>query len=167
MLSSGLSALSVPYNPSGSRFEIYGREGSLFITGGTGFVGSYFLRSLDPLTYPRIVCLSRTRSVSAAKNIEFLQGDLLDRAGYARALSECDAVVHLAAATGKCRPETYFQVNLEGTRALVEECRRAGTKRFLYVSTIAVKFLDKRRTDVARHDHDRIFEIDGSALAIS
>jgi nucleoside-diphosphate-sugar epimerase len=113
---------------------------SLFITGGTGFVGSHFLRSLDPLEYPRIVCLTRTRPASAAKNVEFLQGDLLERGGYARALSECDAVVHLAAATGKCPPETYFQVNLEGARALVDECRRAGTKRFLYVSTIAAKF---------------------------
>jgi nucleoside-diphosphate-sugar epimerase len=115
---------------------------SLFITGGTGFVGSRFLRSLDSASCSRIVCLSRTRPAAAANNIEYVQGDLLDRAVYAAALSECDTVVHLAAATGKCRPETYFRVNLEGTSALVDECRRAGTKHFLYVSTIAAKFSD-------------------------
>jgi NADH dehydrogenase len=52
-------------------------------------------------------------------------------------------VLHLAAATGKTRPEKYLAVNTEGTRLLIEQCKRFGVRNFLYVSTIAVKFQDK------------------------
>ena len=117
---------------------------SLFITGATGFVGSHFLRRLDPADYSRIICLSRSRPPSSPEHVEFIAGDLRDCSAYGSALTECDTVVHLAAATGKCRPETYFQVNLEGTRALAGESRRAGVKRFVFVSTIAAKFSNTR-----------------------
>jgi nucleoside-diphosphate-sugar epimerase len=49
-------------------------------------------------------------------------------------------VVHLAAATGKHPPAEYFRVNRDGTEILVSEAERAGVGRFLYVSSIAVKF---------------------------
>jgi nucleoside-diphosphate-sugar epimerase len=119
--------------------------GSLFVTGGTGFVGSRFLQTLDPGRYPRIVCLSRAKPASGPPNVEYIAGDLTRSATYAAALAGCETVVHLAAVTGKNRPETYFQVNREGTRALIGECKRAGTKRLLYVSTIAAKFTNQHR----------------------
>jgi nucleoside-diphosphate-sugar epimerase len=77
--------------------------------------------------------------------VEFVQGDLTGASTYASALTGCDAVVHLAAATGKARPKTYFQVNLEGTRTLLGECKRAGVRYFLYVSTIAARFTNQHR----------------------
>jgi len=52
-------------------------------------------------------------------------------------------VIHLAATTGKARPEQYFRVNAGGTARLIEQCEQKGVKNFLYVSTIAVKFADK------------------------
>ena len=122
---------------------------SLFITGATGFVGRRFVEKLELGRYRRIVCLGRTRPAAVPPNVEFIvefiQGDLSDTAAYSAALAGCEAVVHLAAATGKTRPETYFQVNLEGTRALVGECRRAGVKYLLYISTIAAKFTNQHR----------------------
>ena len=118
---------------------------SLFVTGATGFVGRRFLQALDPGQYRRIVCLGRTRPASVPKNVEFVQGDLADANSYAPALTGCDSVVHLAAATGKARPETYFQVNLEGTRTLLGESKRAGVKSFFYISTIAAKFTNQNR----------------------
>ena len=74
-----------------------------------------------------------------------LRAILTRSATYAAALAGCDTVVHLAAVTGKSRPETYFQVNREGTRALIGECKHAGTKRLLYISTIAAKFTNQHR----------------------
>jgi NADH dehydrogenase len=116
--------------------------GSLFLTGATGYVGRHLL---PRLAGRRVYCLGRTRPAALPGHAEFLAADLSEGAAYAPALRDCDTVLHLAAATGKARPEEYFRVNAEGTRRLVDECRRAGVPRFLYVSTIAAKFRDQRR----------------------
>jgi len=116
---------------------------TVFVTGGTGFVGSRFLQRAA--AGRRILCLSRARPAKVPANVEFIQGDLSVPETYANALKGCAAVVHLAAVTGKSRPENYFQVNREGVRALIGECRRAEVPQFLFVSTIAAKFGNQSR----------------------
>ncbi|MFQ5466294.1 MAG: NAD-dependent epimerase/dehydratase family protein, partial [Thermodesulfobacteriota bacterium] len=44
----------------------------------------------------------------------------------------------------------YFRVNTEATEVLLRECRDAGVRRFVFVSTVAVKFDDIRRYPYAR-----------------
>src|SRR4029077_17545116 len=62
---------------------------------------------------------------------------------YEQKMSGTEAIVHLAAVTGKDRRAQYFDVNAECTRALTEMSRRLGISRFLYVSSIAARFPDK------------------------
>jgi len=119
---------------------------TLFVTGAGGYLGRRFLERIPPGRFRKIVCLVRRRPECASRaDLEFVRGDLLDTPAYAAALSSCDTVLHLAAVTGKARPEDYFRVNRDGTRALVEQCRRSGIGRFLHVSTIAAKFSDQSR----------------------
>jgi nucleoside-diphosphate-sugar epimerase len=118
---------------------------SLFVTGGAGYIGRRLLGSLDPGAYSKIICLTRSGAHTAPPHVEFVRADLVDSDAYAAALRGCGIVLHLAAVTGKSRPEDYFRVNREGTRSLIEACRRAGIKRFIYISTIATKFRDQRR----------------------
>jgi nucleoside-diphosphate-sugar epimerase len=120
-------------------------QGSLFVTGAGGFVGLSFLKQLDAGRWQRVVCLGRTRPAQLPARAEFVAGDLRDTAAYERALAGCDAVVHLAAATGKAPAKTYFQTNLEGTRALIGASKRAAVKKFLSISTIAAKFTNQNR----------------------
>ncbi len=82
---------------------------------------------------------------AAASGIRWVRGDLLEPQSYREALSGAHTVVHLAAATGRAAPARHFEVNLEGTRVLLEGCRSAGVRRIVFVSTIAVKYPDKRR----------------------
>lgn len=121
----------------------------LFITGGTGFLG----RSLLPLLVAdrgrAVVVLSRDRNralkqLPAAANLQVLEGDLTDPDRYRAALNESTTVLHLAAATGKARAADHYRVNAAGTSALVAACKQAGVKNFLYVSSIAVKFPEKK-----------------------
>jgi len=119
---------------------------AIFLTGASGFLGSYVLRYLAAGHHRKIVCLSRRKpNESEAEKVDFVQGDLLDQKSYAGAIAGCDTVLHLAAATGKHAPAEYFRVNQEGTEALTLEARRSGVERFVHVSTIAVKFRDKSR----------------------
>lgn len=118
---------------------------SLFVTGGTGYIGRRLLESLDLKRFSKIICLTRSEVVAAPSHVEFVKADLLDSGAYAMALRGCGTVLHLAATTGKSRPEEYFRVNREGTRILIEASSGAGVQRFIYISTIAAKFRDQRR----------------------
>jgi NADH dehydrogenase len=120
---------------------------SLFVTGATGFIGSHLLRGIGINKYERVYCLTRSedkaRHLFKGDNLRFVAGSLFDSGGYASSLRSSDVVVHLAAATGKARAQEYFDVNARGTEFLVEQCRHAGVKNFIYISSIAVKFQDK------------------------
>jgi nucleoside-diphosphate-sugar epimerase len=118
----------------------------VLVTGGAGYVGSivvpellrrgYRVRVLDALLHGSIPSLLQ---VWGNPRFEFLRGDLRDRDARARAVQDVDAVIHLAAIVGDpaCarQPELAREVNLEGTRALLEDSVRAGVKRFVFAST--------------------------------
>jgi NADH dehydrogenase len=53
-------------------------------------------------------------------------------------------VVHLAATTGRATKAQHFRVNALGTETLLNECQSAGVDRFLFVSSIAAGFPDRR-----------------------
>lgn len=108
------------------------------MTGGSGFLGT---RLRQRLQRHGLAFTELPRAAGA---------DLLVPASYERALAGADAVVHLAAATGKAAPEEHFRVNVLGTEILLEHCRRLGVRRFVFASTIAVTFPDIRRYPYAR-----------------
>jgi nucleoside-diphosphate-sugar epimerase len=117
---------------------------TLFITGASGFVGTHLLRRLDPQEFKEIICLSRSSRPPAAPGVRFVRGDLFEPDAYAHALASADTVVHLAAATGNATSSEHFRVNAEGTALLVRRCEALGVRRFLHVSSIAVRFGDIR-----------------------
>jgi nucleoside-diphosphate-sugar epimerase len=126
-----------------------GSRAGIFITGGSGFLG----RSLVPVvTADRsrtVFVLSRDQSralekLPPAPNLQVLEADLADTDRYASALAECRTVLHLAAATGKAGAADHYRVNAAGTKALVAACEKAAVQNFLFVSSIAVKFPEKK-----------------------
>jgi nucleoside-diphosphate-sugar epimerase len=122
---------------------------SLFITGATGFVGRRLLERVRPGEFSGLYCLTRSAETPAIKSpasvgIRFIQGDLSQPERFIPYLKSVDAVIHLAARTGKAPPEEYYHVNHDGTRRLVEACIACGVERFLHVSTISVKYPENR-----------------------
>ncbi len=120
---------------------------SLFITGATGYIGTRLLKKINLDQYENIFCLGRKdndviNSLSEYNNFKFIKADLSDQASYAQYLNSSDAVLHLAALTGKARPEEYFRVNSRGTEILLEQCKRSNIKHFIFVSSIAADFKD-------------------------
>ena len=121
---------------------------SVFVTGGSGFLGSRLLQALLARGMS-VVGLDRSGALGDGSGkqtrLEVVQGDLLDPRTYMQALATTDAAVHLAAATGKASAERHFEVNARGTEILLEQCRQAGVRKLLFVSSIATKFPDKTR----------------------
>jgi nucleoside-diphosphate-sugar epimerase len=117
-------------------------SGALFVTGGGGYVGRRFLAAIPPGRFQTVVALLRRRILQpvAGAHVRFIYGDLLDPPTYGYELSECESVVHLAAATGKNAPAVFFRDNVEATRRLLETAVAAGVRNFLHISSIAACF---------------------------
>ncbi len=116
----------------------------MFVTGASGFVGSRVLVHARE-RFERVLALSRSASEGLPAGVESVRGDLLDPApaAWERALAGCDAVIHLAATTGKASADAYRRGNVEATRRVADAARRAGVRHFVHVSTIAVRFADQ------------------------
>ncbi|MBA2634130.1 MAG: NAD-dependent epimerase/dehydratase family protein [Chloroflexi bacterium] len=114
------------------------------MTGGSGFLGRRLLEMAPPECFPEIHCLTRSPRPTPAElgssRVTFIGGDIFSSNVYGERLASAWAVVHLAATTGRASPAEHFRVNLRGTQHLLEQCAQYGVSRFLYVSTIAVKF---------------------------
>ncbi len=119
----------------------------LLLTGGTGFIGSrlalHARRQQMEVTVAGQVNTDPERARLAelqAAGVAVLQGPL-QQAEFARsAVAGCDTVIHLAAAQHEANvPDSYFrEVNVAGTKTLLEASVAAGVKRFVYGSTIGV-----------------------------
>jgi nucleoside-diphosphate-sugar epimerase len=112
---------------------------TLFLSGGTGFVGSHVAREFLAQGW-RVRALVRRpeRAGLLPGGVETVRGDLIDTSGYRPHLTDCAAVVHCAGAT-RARSLTEFRrVNVAGTEALAtvasEACPEA---MFIHVSSQA------------------------------
>jgi NADH dehydrogenase len=119
----------------------------IFLTGSGGFIGRRLLERLA--VAGDVVCLQHTARPLPA-GVTGCRGDLREPGAWRDALAGCGTVVHLAAVTGKAPAVRYEDVIVRGTESLLEAARAAGARRFLYVSTIAVRFSDIRRYPYAR-----------------
>jgi NADH dehydrogenase len=122
--------------------------GPLFITGATGLVGRACLTALHGRA-SRITCLTRKPEalsdlLSGRQDWRAVEGDLQSLARDPSPLSGSSTVLHLAASTGKASASVHREVNVEGTRGLLVAARAAGVRRFVFVSSIAAKFPDRR-----------------------
>lgn len=119
----------------------------LFITGAGGFIGKALVSKLVATGLWQIKALIR-RPIEQGGNLgtslTFIVGDLCDAETYRASLERVDTVIHLAGVTGKAAPNEYEQTNVEGTKSLLQACKKAGVGRFLHVSTIAVNYADQR-----------------------
>jgi nucleoside-diphosphate-sugar epimerase len=115
------------------------------VTGGAGYVGALVTRELLDVGHDvRVLDVVLHDQHDLARGLvdrgaRLLQEDVRSADARARALDGADAVVHLAGIVGDpaCArdPELSQEVNVEGTRALVEEARKQGVERFLFAST--------------------------------
>jgi predicted dehydrogenase/nucleoside-diphosphate-sugar epimerase len=123
-----------------SRPRAAGSSRRVLVTGASGFIGCRLSERLHFGSDWTVRALIRSpgRAVRLARMpIELAVGDLSSSDDLGRALEGCDAVVHAAVGTSWRRSERVA-VNVEGTRRLVDAAMRAGVKRFVHISTIAV-----------------------------
>lgn len=110
---------------------------TIALTGGTGFVG----RAVVDLARRRglpLKALAR-REQAPCEGIEWIRGDLADRAALARLVEGAEAVLHAAGVVNAPDPLGFHLGNVAGTEALVEAAGQAGVSRFVFVSSLAAR----------------------------
>jgi nucleoside-diphosphate-sugar epimerase len=110
----------------------------LAITGATGFIGQHLLRELPNRGYRLRVLLRQPTSLSI-QCASAVIGDLAKPRNMAAALEGVDAVIHSAGFSPGMSgiPEhDYRLLNTEATINLARAARRAGAKRFVFLSSI-------------------------------
>jgi dTDP-glucose 4,6-dehydratase len=125
----------------------------VLVTGGAGFIGSHYVRSVladaypayegaqvtvyDKLTYAGN--LANLAAVSDSPRYRFLQGDVVDAALLDDVLPGHDVVINFAAETHVDRSITGAQdfvvTNVLGAQTLFDACLRAGTPRVVHIGT--------------------------------
>jgi nucleoside-diphosphate-sugar epimerase len=120
---------------------------TVLITGGTGFIGSRLaLKCLGEGERVRVFgqtnteAEARNKAAIEARGIEFAVGSVTDRKSVGQAMAGIDVVYHLAAAQHEMNvPDQHFwDVNVEGTRNVLDASLEAGVKRVVHGSTIGV-----------------------------
>ncbi len=110
----------------------------ILLTGGTGFVGSYVLRELlrEGHTARCLVRATGRGPAVADGRVEEFAGDVTRPASLEGAAEGCDAVIHLVGIVDEKRSKgvTFDAVHDKGTRAVVDEARRAKVDRFIHMS---------------------------------
>lgn len=114
----------------------------ILVTGVTGLVGNLVARRLLANQHQIRALIRDPQKMSHAREVygDAVLGDLTNPASLKDAVKGMDVVIHCAAlvGTGRGNKDQYTQLNVEGTRALVNAARAASVKRFVFVSTVGV-----------------------------
>lgn len=115
----------------------------VLVTGGTGYIGSTAVEILLTKGYQISILddCSTGHADTAPAGVTFIQGSLLNAGDLAQALVGVNAVMHFAGKSlvGESveKPDLYQQVNVQGSRNLLDEMHKSGVTKIVFSSSAA------------------------------
>jgi nucleoside-diphosphate-sugar epimerase len=127
-----------------------GTNGKIFVSGASGFIGTRLIQALIDRGHEIRALVRRPnpppppgydRSNAAPlqhEQVELVHGDITDRDSLRRAIEGCSRVFHLAAyAKNWARHnKAFFDMNVQGTRNVLDAARELAVKKIVLTSTI-------------------------------
>lgn len=114
----------------------------MLITGATGFVGGRLAERLIKEGHEVKALVRESSNFKNLKNlgVELIIGDITDTKAVESAVTGVDYIFHIAALFRQAKyPDSiYWDVNVGGTRNIMEAALKHGTKRVVHCSTIGV-----------------------------
>lgn len=122
----------------------------VLVTGGTGVIGKATVDRLVARGHT-VRLFSRHAEHDSGEwpaGVEPYDGDIGSDASVRGSAEGCDAILHIVGIVEESPPELTFEnVNVRGTQRIVDEARRAGVRRLVYVSSLGA--------DVGESDYHR------------
>ena len=130
-----------------------------FVTGATGFIGSYVVKSLVEAGN-EVIALYHSSAASRwldgmlteeeRERLKFVQGDMTDSEMIKRLIVDhgCDTVAHLASKLNqktRANPTGAVRTNIVAFQELLEICRKERIKKIVWASSSAVYGIEKDR----------------------
>ncbi len=114
----------------------------VLVTGATGFIGYHVAMLLHEKGF-HVIALAREGSDTsplADLGVETARGDIRDPDALYRALKGCRRLYHIAAdyRLWVPDPETMYEINVQGTRNVMESALRRSVEKIVYTSTVGV-----------------------------
>jgi nucleoside-diphosphate-sugar epimerase len=139
---------------------------SIAVTGFPGWLTSGMFadfRKHPEMGFDRVTALVHPGSLNAAKaaaeefpwTFSLVAYDLGERADLSDALAGVDVIVHSAALIHVRRTRDWYDVNTAGTIHLANEAKRAGVRRFVFISSIAAAGKSKPDSDLVETDEPK------------
>lgn len=110
----------------------------ILVTGGSGFCGSFIVKQLLDRG-EKVRNFDRIDLLDQHPNLEYFRGDILLRDDVAEACRGADTLIHTVALVPISKAGRRFaDVNVGGTRTLIEKARKAGVKKIVHLSSSAI-----------------------------
>jgi len=138
----------------------------VLVTGGTGFLGSQLIQRLINEGYPVRVLARKLSKIEHLKNlgVEVFFGDVADQESLSAAFAGVDLVIHAAADTaGNAKMGELSTI--QGTKNILDLCRRFAVKKLVYISSCSVYGVaDYKKGDLVTEESslERFPELRGS-----
>jgi len=108
----------------------------VLITGANGSIGKKLIDKLMTLSQHDLVILTRKeQEAEKTQNLTIRNGDLLNVESLKRATKNIDIVVHLAGITHTNKEKEYYNVNLSGTKNLLNASEVNKVKKIIFISS--------------------------------
>lgn len=116
-------------------------RGTVFVTGGSGFVGSAVIDELIGRGYAVNALVHRQPIKVHPERVRSIPGGLFDPAALAEAARGCEAVIHLVGIIIErpSRGVTFERIHFDGTQSVVDAAKRAGVKRYVHMSALGTR----------------------------
>lgn len=124
-----------------------GSDRTIVVTGATGHIGNVLVRELLARGHKkiRVLVLPHENALPLkGLEVEKVEGDLRDPASLIKAFEGADVVYHLAAIVSilPWRSRSLHEINVSGTRNVIEACRKTNVRRLVYTSSIHALFAE-------------------------
>ncbi|KPL06290.1 hypothetical protein AMJ86_08945 [bacterium SM23_57] len=114
----------------------------VLITGGTGFIGTHVVKRLSDTEHEMCCLVRKPEQIPVLEELgaTCIRGDVTDRDSICEGMKDCDWVINLANIYSfwEPNPQIYKDVNVDGTRNVLECALEANISKVVHISTCGI-----------------------------